>query len=339
MRRVCLSVLGLILLKTPDALAQDAAAHVHPAPAPAAAPAHVHPAPAPAAEPAHVHPAPAPVADQAHVHPAPVPVADQAHVHVEPALATAHDHGTATPAVSGQRDPDAYSDGYTLHEGPYVLSHVPRMEMSDQKSFSGVRLDRLEAAGGADAGHQALEGQLWTGTSYRRVLLRAEAVREDAAWEEGELDLVLSRAVHPFWDVQAGAGISRHHDADRGRVVIGLSGLAPYWFEVDAQLALDENGQLGATLEAELELLITQRLILQPRLDVSAFSKDDREALLGRGLSSVTAGLRLRYEISRQFAPYLGVERGTRLGDSAALLPPGQDRHETRWFAGLRLWF
>jgi copper resistance protein B len=134
-----------------------------------------------------------------------------------------------------------------------------------------------------------------------------------------------------------------HHSfgesADRDWAALGFKGLAPYWFQIDATLHLGNNGRTAFDFEAEYELLLTQRLVLQPRIDIRAFSKTDVELGRGSGLSVIKVGARLRYEFDRQFAPYVGVERVKRFGETADLLPLGSSQTETHWVLGMRFWF
>ena len=146
---------------------------------------------------------------------------------------------------------------------------------------------------------------------------------------------ILVSSNSPFWDIRAGLHHSFGESANRDWTAIGFKGLAPYWFEVDAALHLGDNGRTAFDLEVEYELLLTQRLVLQPRLDIAAFGKTDKELGRGSGLSTIKAGARLRYEFDRQFAPYLGVERVRRFGETADLLPLGSSRTETHWVLGM----
>ena len=157
--------------------------------------------------------------------------------------------------------------------------------------------------------------------------------------EEGELDFLYSRAIAPFWDLRFGLHHTFNEHVHRDSGAIGIKGLAPYWIEIDANLHFGKNGHNAFDLEAEYELLLSQRLVLQPRLDVRAFSKTDRRLGRGSGLSTIKVGARLRYEFDRRFAPYLGVEHVTRYGETTDLLPAGQSRQETHWVVGLRFWF
>ncbi|MBT8128902.1 MAG: copper resistance protein B, partial [Gammaproteobacteria bacterium] len=127
---------------------------------------------------------------------------------------------------------------------------------------------------------------------------------------------------------------------DRAWLAFGVQGLAPYWFELDAAAYIGEAGRTAFTLEAEYELLLTQKLILQPRIETNWYGKRDAARGLGDGLSDLSAGLRLRYEIRREFAPYLGVEWARKFGETEDFArAAGLDPDETRFVAGLRFWF
>lgn len=315
MRALIFRTLGLTaLLHSSGVIAQD---HVHPSTADTA---HQHEMPAPQAEPDQ--------AQSGHQHSDQAPeVATPAHVH----------HAAEAPVeLPLLRDPHGYSGGYERHSGPYLVAPDAQMDMSDGKQFAGLRMERLELS--QDSG-TAVEGWAWYGDSYRRLVFKGKAVTDDGDLEEGAMDLLWSQAVYPFWDVYGGAGLQAHDVASRGHALIGLKGLAPYWFEVDASLSLDERGRAGLKLEAQYEWLLTQRLILQPRVDVSAYSRDDPALALGEGVSELVLGLRLRYEFSRRFAPYAGVEQRRWLGQSADMQPAGIPSRESRWVIGLRFWF
>ena len=126
----------------------------------------------------------------------------------------------------------------------------------------------------------------------------------------------------------------------RDSVVFGVQGLAPYWFEVDAAAYLNRDGKLSGRLEAEYDLLLTQRLILQPRLETRFAGSADRDRHIGLGFNDLELGIRLRYEIKREFAPYIGVTWSRKLGDTADFArQAGEDVRERAVVAGLRMWF
>jgi len=249
---------------------------------------------------------------------------------------------TAAMAESDQntmRDPHAYSNGYGLTSGPYALPAQRQVRLADERTFTGLWMDRLEYVEHDATQGTELEGFAWFGNSYRQILLQAQIETVEDDIEAGEIDLLYSLAVSPFWDLRFGMHRSFGENADRDWAAIGFKGLFPYWFEIDATLHLGDNGRAAFDFEAEYELLLTQRLVLQPRLDISAFSETDVELERGSGLSTIKAGARLRYELDRRFAPYVGVERVRRFGETADLLTLSSDRTETHWVLGVKFWF
>jgi len=185
------------------------------------------------------------------------------------------------------------------------------------------------------------EAQGWVGYDLNKLWLKTEGHvdNETNDTEAFEFQALWSHAIAPFWDIQAGW---RHdfEDASRDHAVIGLMGLAPYWFEVDAAAFLSDDGDASARLEAEYELRFTQRLILQPRMELNYAFSAVPEAGIGQGLHKGEFGLRLRYEFKRDIAPYLGVAWEKTWGETANLLEAaGKDASETSFILGLRLWY
>lgn len=157
--------------------------------------------------------------------------------------------------------------------------------------------------------------------------------------ESAEVQALYSRAIAPFFDFQAGI---RQDFAPRDRTyaVIGIQGLAPYLFEIDAAAFLSDRGDLTARIEAEYEQRITQRLILQPRAELNLAAQDVPELGIGAGLDTAEMGIRLRYEFAREFAPYIGVEQEWKVGQSARYArAAGEDPSVTNYVIGIRFWF
>ena len=157
--------------------------------------------------------------------------------------------------------------------------------------------------------------------------------------EQAEVQALYSRAIAPFFDLQAGV---RQDLAgpDRTHAVIGVQGLVPYMLEVDAAAFLSTKGDLTARIEAEYDQRITQRLILQPRAEVNLSAQDIPELGIGSGIDNIELGLRLRYEIAREFAPYVGIEQEWKLGGSRDYaLAAGEDASVTNYVVGVRFWF
>ncbi len=157
--------------------------------------------------------------------------------------------------------------------------------------------------------------------------------------EDSEVQALYAKAFAPFWDVQAGV----RHDIggpDTTHAVLGVQGLAPYLFEIDAALFLSHRGDLTARVEAEIDQRITQRLILQPRIEANLAAQDIPELGIGAGFDQIEIGARLRYEIKREFAPYIGIEQSWRTGRSADFARArGEDPSATSFLAGIRFWF
>jgi copper resistance protein B len=152
--------------------------------------------------------------------------------------------------------------------------------------------------------------------------------------------LLWGHAVAAYWDTQLGVRYDSGVGTDRKWLAFGVQGLAPYWFEVEATAYAGEQGRTAFRLEAEYELLLTQKLILQPRIEANFYGKRDVARELGSGLSDLAAGVRLRYEIRREFAPYIGIERADKFGATADFArAAGHDTQETRIVAGLCFWF
>lgn len=259
----------------------------------------------------------------------------------QPATAAAHQHPAA----------DAGSTMPQVHSAQVGTALVPGREeglaMQDARHMSmklhgdsvnwlllGERFERLEG------GVQVWEAQGWIGRDLNKVWFKTEGQRDRAETESAELQALYSRAIAPFWDLQVGLRHDGGLGADRSYAVLGLQGLAPYWFELDVATFLSEQGKASARLEAEYELRFSQRLLLQPRLELNYSFADDAAAGIGQGFSETSFGLRLRYELRREFAPYLGLEWTRAHGGTARLLTARDERREAlRLLLGLRLWY
>ena len=237
--------------------------------------------------------------------------------------------GSAPPDA---RDPHAYSGGYTF--GP------DRLRLADEHSFGSLLMDRFEVVRSDGNTSAVYDLQAWYGRTFDRVVLKAEGEYDGGRFEEARTELLWSHAVAAFWDAQLGLRHDGGEGPNRTWLAFGVQGLAPYWFEIDVTAYLGEQGRSALNLEAEYELLLTQKWILQPRIEADFHGKDDRERGIGSGLSAITAGIRLRYEIRREFAPYLGVEwAGTFGGTKDLVRAAGEDTSEARLVVGLRFWF
>jgi copper resistance protein B len=299
--------------------ADDTAAHGahHGGVAPAAAPAAMPAASAPAA------PTSAPVA-------APATTMDHGNMKMQ--------GGSAPPDA---RDPNAYSGGYTLESGPYALPGPRLLRLSDEHYFGSVLVDRLEWAHSNDGGAGDYEATAWFGNSYNRLVIKAEGEVARSELQEARTEALWGHAVATYWDAQLGVRNDyTNGGSSRNWLAFGVQGLAPYWFELDVTGYIGNDGRTALRLAGEYELLLTQKLILQPRAEANLYGKSDAENGIGSGLSDLSVGLRLRYEITRQFAPYIGVAWAGKFGQTADMaLADGEKTNDTTWVVGLRFWF
>lgn len=245
--------------------------------------------------------------------------------------------GSAPPDA---RDPHANSGGYALDSGPYALPGPRQLRLADEHNFGGLLVDRLERVNLSEGNSAAYDAQAWYGRYYNRLVLKAEGDIANGQLEDASTELLWGHAIATFWDTQVGVRYDSGDGPNRSWLAFGVQGLAPYWFEVDATAYVGENGRTALGLEAEYELLLTQKLILQPRVETNLYSNSDPARGLGSGLSDLAVGLRLRYEIRREFAPYIGVEWARMFGETEDLAQAsGQDANEVRGVAGVRFWF
>ncbi|MFT4953658.1 MAG: copper resistance protein B [Brevundimonas sp.] len=207
---------------------------------------------------------------------------------------------------------------------------------------SSVIIDQLEASSSDGEEAYGFDVQGWTGGDINRFWWKSEGEGEfDGGLEEAELQALYSRAIRPFFDFQTGVRQTYRPDGgDRTDLVVGIQGLAPYWFEVDAAAFLSTKGELTARAEAEYDQRITNRWIVQPRAEVVLSAEDIPELRVGSGLSSLQVGARLRYEFRKEFAPYVGLEWTKSFGNTADFLEAdGRSSEDTRFVVGIRTWF
>ncbi|HEY6645316.1 copper resistance protein B [Povalibacter sp.] len=208
------------------------------------------------------------------------------------------------------------------------------MAMDDAARFGMVSIDRLEWRDGSDA--IGWEGTAWYGGDYNKLVLKSEGEWIEDETTHTRTELLWDRVASRWWSVQAGL---RHDSGDgpsRTWAALGAEGLAPYWIDMEATLYVGDAGRTAVRFEGSHDMRVTQRLILQPQLEFNAYGKDDIERGIGSGLSDLEAGLRLRYEIRREFAPYIGVHWKRLFGGTADL---ASDDSESEFVAGFKVWF
>jgi copper resistance protein B len=213
--------------------------------------------------------------------------------------------------------------------------------MGDDPVLVKVMIDQLEIRSTDGADPLVMEADAWIGKDLTKAWFKADVERVDGETEQAEIQARYSRAVAPYWDFQVGL---RHDlepdDETRDWLALGFRGLAPYFFDIDAALYVGENGRTQLSFDTEYEVMLTQRVVLSPELQVNFNGKSDPVLGLGSGLSNMEVGLRLRYEIKREFAPYIGVNWESTFGETADFAKAeGDDSSDTQFVAGIRAWF
>jgi len=214
------------------------------------------------------------------------------------------------------------------------LTQTVHADMEDDPLLTMFVMDRFEVLDNSE-NTRVWEGSFWIGYDLNKLYLYSDGEATADGLETSQNELVYSRAIAPFWDTQIGLVYDKNTDASRTWGEVAISGLAPYYFETRAALLFNAEGNIGLRLDAEYEILFTQKLILTPSLEADFYTKDDPKMSLGSGLSNIEAGLRLRYEIRREFAPYIGVTWEKTFGNTRDFNPID----ETNFLVGVRFWF
>ncbi len=227
-------------------------------------------------------------------------------------------------------DPKAMADARGLlkqeHGGePVSLFSLNIFELQARKGNEGYRW----------------EGEAWYGDDEHRAVVKFKGEGEfQGALGEAEIQALYARPIGPYFNLQAGLRYDVEPNPSRGYAVVGVEGLAPYWFELGGAFFLSNKGDVHARAEGYYDLYLTQRLVLQPRAEIDIAAQDVPELNTGAGISTVEAELRLRYEIRREFAPYIGVSFERRVGQTADLArAAGEHVSSTSFVAGVRFFF
>lgn len=205
-----------------------------------------------------------------------------------------------------------------------------------------LMVERLEARIPTEGGE---DGWLWDlqgfyGGDIDKFVLKSEGEGVlGGSVEDAEVQALWSHAIGPFFDLQAGARVDFEPDT-RSHLVLGVQGLSPYMWELDLAAFLSDRGDLTARLEGEYDQRITQKLILQPRIELELAAQDIPERGIGAGLTKIEPGLRLRYQFVPEIAPYVGVEYEAKLGETADIArAEGEDAAGWKILFGIRAWF
>jgi len=242
--------------------------------------------------------------------------------------APAPQSGTPVPPVTDEDRKAAFPQdlqGHAVHDR--ALNHF-------------VLFDQLEWQFAGDSGGVNWDLKSWIGGDLNRIWIHSEGASEESRLGEAEVHVTYGRAFSRWWDVVAGVRRDVRPGPGQMWATVGIQGLAPQWFEVQATLYVGESAATLARFEVEYELLLTNRLVLQPLLELNLYGKAIPERGLGAGLSSSEAGLRLRYEVRRELAPYVGVVWNRQFGGTADFSrAAGEGVGGWRLAAGIRTWF
>ena len=240
--------------------------------------------------------------------------------------ALAQDQGAAASSTAG------------THGMPY-REMARMMDMDDAAALGKFVADQFEWRQGDGADGPAWDIQGWYGTDYNKLWFKSEGVRVGSVTEDARVELLWDRIFSRWWSAQAGARHGLGEGPSRNWLALGVQGLAPYFFQIEATGYVGDSGRTAARFRAEYELLFTQRMILQPEFELNAYGKDDPDRHIGAGFSDLQLGLRLRYEIRRELAPYIGVAWLRSLGKTAdQMRAAGEDPSVLQFVAGIRFW-
>ncbi|WP_322627889.1 copper resistance protein B [Halothiobacillus sp.] len=205
-----------------------------------------------------------------------------------------------------------------------------------------VMIDRLERDYTNKGNFTQFEGQAYIGTDTNKLWLKGEGKRLGGVTQDADIAAYYSHAIAAFWDAQIGA----RHDFSAGKTPgrnwlgLGVQGLAPYKFDTTATAYVGSAGRTALRLSSEYDFFITQRLIFWPGIELNMYGKNDPERDIGKGLSDSRVVLRLRYEIRREFAPYVGIQWTNKYGQTARYARAnGEATSDMQLIAGLRLWW
>jgi len=220
------------------------------------------------------------------------------------------------------------------------VSDDARADMEDDPFLAMIMLDQMEMRDAAGDNTLSWDGEGWLGKDLHKIWFKTDGERTAGNTDEAESQFLYSKAIARYWDFQLGVRHDFEPSPSRSWATIGIKGLAPHFFDIDAAAFIGESGRIALRFETEYELLLTQRLILTPDIEINLYGQNDPNVGIGSGLSDIEAGLRLRYEIRRQFAPYIGVNWSIVLGNTADFAKiAGKDTSEVQLVIGLRAWF
>ncbi len=252
------------------------------------------------------------------------PALAQAPAGAQAGVESAPANQTAAAALAGGDPSDAAPFGYPV---------------GDRRTYVHGLLDEFEGRLGADQTFR-WEGEGWVGGDFNRLWLKSEGEVTRGQVSDGQQELFYDRPITPYFDLQAGGRYDLDSFRGRGWGALGVEGFAPYYATVSATLYASDSGHYASKIQVADEIRFTQRLILEPQAELNLYTRSDPARRLGSGVSDLDAGLRLRYEISRKVAPYLGVTYERMFARTADDVRAAGDRaDDLRFTAGVRSWF
>lgn len=249
--------------------------------------------------------------------------------------------GTDQPPGSAEAPPVAHDSPAARYWGAEAMAAASAAEMhAPGATYSKVTFDIAEFRAHRGRNGYAWEAEAWWGDLNRAMIKSKGEGAFGGGFDHGEVQALYARALDPWWNLQAGLRQDLGPDPQRSWATLGLEGRAPYQFEVQAAAFVSDKGQVTGRLEATYDQRITQRLIFQPRVEIDLSAQDMPAQRIGSGLTSAELGLRLRYEVRREFAPYVGVNWTWKAGRTADYArADGHDASERSMVAGVRFWF
>jgi copper resistance protein B len=246
----------------------------------------------------------------------------------------------ATAAHAQQATPKEPVPSLTDEDRKAAFPDLAGHTVHDRKVNYFVLFDQLEWQGDRQATVASWDTKGWVGGDIHRLWFRTEGDTEDGRLGKSQTHFLYGRSFSPWWDFVAGVSQDVRPGPAQTWAAVGIQGLAPHWFEVEATAHVGTGGRFHARFEAEYELLITNRLVLQPLAEVELFGKSDFRRGVGAGLSTLETGARMRFEIRREFAPYVGFMWNSKFGGTADFArTAGSEVRATRFVAGMRIWF
>lgn len=250
-------------------------------------------------------------------------------------------HGQATPPspTPPAVTLPAFIPPITEEDRQAAFPDVQGHSVHDNAVNHFVLFDQFEGQAGDGADGFSWDTKAWVGRDRHRLWVRAEGEYVGSRFEQAQTNILYGRAIARWWDLTAGVRLDTLPDTPRTALAVGVQGLAPYWFEVEASAYVETSGRTHVRVETEYELLLTNRLVLQPLIEFEIYGRADPERGIDAGLSTGEVGLRLRYEFRREFAPYVGVVWNRKFFGTADLArASGESTGGARVVLGCRFW-